>query len=150
MRDVERRLAEYNWPYAQHDPDAQSELMRRIEAKAKQEDVLTYSQLIKGVTFSLPSVNDGRPFMMDPHELSELDRAIIGDFLGSISADTYRRAGVFISAIVVTKNDGTPGLGFTTFMRDLGLLTAQGADAAFAHWVREVQSVYTAYREQGE
>ena len=148
MKDVERRLAEYNWPYAQHDPDARMELTRRIEAAARQGKLLTYSDLIKGVSFCIPNVNAGRSFGMDLHDLSELDRAIIGDFLGCISAGTYRSAGVFVSAIVVTKHDGTPGMGFTKFMRDLGLIPSTSADAAIERWVREVQNVHSLYQKK--
>jgi hypothetical protein len=147
--DVRRRLAEFNWPYAQQDPDAKAELARRIEVAARRQELLTYSELIGGVSFCLPNVNVGRPFEIDPLDWSELHRTIIGDFLGCISAETYERAGIFVSAIVVTKQDGTPGPGFTQFMRDLGVLSAPSEDAATECWVREVQRVYAWYRRQG-
>ncbi len=147
--EVRRRLAEFSWPYAQHDPDARRQLARRIEDRARRQDILTYSDLVRGVTFRLPNVNSGRPFEIDVHEWSELDRAIIGDFLGYISAETYERAGIFGSAIVVTKGDGTPGPGFTKFMRDLGILTGSSETAALECWVREVERVYAWYRQPG-
>lgn len=102
--------------------------------------MIPYSDLVRGVTFHLANVNGGRPFEIV--EWTDLNRAIIGDFLGCISADMYCSTGVFLSAVVVTKDDGTPGLGFTNFMRDLGILSGPSQTAALAGWVREVKKVF--------
>lgn len=140
MNDVKRKLAAYQWAYAVNDPDAKRVLANRILEAARRQKLISYSDLVKGVTFRLSNVNGGRPFEII--DWTDLHRAIIGDFLGSISADSYSRAGVFFSAVVVTKDDGTPGPGFTNFMRELGVLSGSSQTAALECWVREVEKVY--------
>ncbi len=142
MDEVKQRLAEYEWAYGAKDLRARRELADRIIATGRDEKLITYSGLVRGVTFRLPNVNQGRPFEIDVSDWSDLHRAIIGDFLGCISAESYVTAGIFLSAIVVTKDDGTPGPGFTNFMRDLGVLAGSSQTAALECWVREVQKVY--------
>lgn len=145
MDDVKRRLASYQWHYADNDPRAKGPLTDRILETARRQKLITYSDLVSGVTFHLGNVNDGRPF--DMTEWTHLHRAIIGDFLGCISADSYAKAGIFLSAIVVTKDDGTPGLGFTNFMRDLGILSGRSQAAELECWVREVEKVHEVGRK---
>lgn len=142
MDDITRRLASYQWHYADNDPRAKGMLTDRILETARHQRLITYSDLVSGVTFQLRNVNNGRPF--DITEWTDLHRAIIGDFLGSISADSYAKAGIFLSAIVVTKDDGTPGFGFTNFMRDLGILSGRSQVEELGCWVREVKKVHEA------
>jgi len=113
-----------NWPYASRDPHAREEIGNRIAVAARKQELVNYSKLVRGVTFTLPNVEGGRPFQIDVADWTDLHRAIIGDFLGYLSAETYSHAGIFISSIVVTKDDGTPGYGFTEFMREIGVLTS--------------------------
>lgn len=148
-KEVKRRLTEFEWHYADQDPCASRELSRRIAQAGRRQELITYSNLVRGVTFQIPSVNEGRPFEIDPNDWSDLHRAIIGDFLGCISAESYERAGVFASAIVVTKADGIPGPGFANFMHDLGVLSAPSETAALECWVREVEKVHAWYRTSG-
>lgn len=140
MDDVKRRLASYQWPYADSDSRAKGLLTDRILEAARRQKLITYSDLVSGVTFEMRNVNDGRPFAIT--EWTDLHRAIIGDFLGRISADSYVNAGIFLSAVVVTKDDGTPGFGFANFMRELGILSGRSQAAELECWVREVQKVY--------
>jgi len=142
---VNRRLASFQWHYADNDPRAKGLLTDRILETACRQKLITYSDLVSGVTFHLRNVNDGRPFEIT--EWTDLHRAIIGDFLGCISADSYANAGIFLSAVVVTKDDGTPGFGFTNFMRDLGVLSGRSQAAELECWVREVQKVYESCRK---
>lgn len=147
MNQVKRKLADYSWNFANRDPRALKELEKRIINTARRQDVITYSDLVKGITFSLPNVNGGQPFQIEPDDWSDLHRAIIGEFLGCISADSYAKFGIFLSAIVVTKADGTPGQGFVNFMRELEVLTRPGEDAAIEFWVNEVRKVYKFYKQ---
>ena len=78
------------------------EFARRIrDAVREGKRTLTYSELANGVTFHLPNVNDGQPYQIDVHDWKDLDRAIVGDFLGTIVADSYRAGRFFASAIVI-------------------------------------------------
>ncbi len=146
MDQIKKRLATIKWYYTDKDLRARQELADRMAQTARRQDLITYSDLIKGVTFKLPNVNGGQPFQIDPYEWTDLHRQIVGDFLGSISAESYRRDGIFVSAIVVSKADGTPGLGFVNFMRELGILTGPSEVAALEHWVEEVRKVHGRYK----
>ncbi|HYS05514.1 MAG TPA: hypothetical protein VEW47_10015 [Candidatus Dormibacteraeota bacterium] len=143
--EIRRRLAEIEWAYGDQDPRASKVLSSRIQKTARGQGLITYSDLVRGVTFQLPNINEGRSFEIDVNNWSELDRAIIGEFLGYLSAESYERAGIFVSAVVVTKDDGTPGAGFTKFMRDLGVLGAPSDAGALECWVKEVQKVHKWY-----
>ena len=145
MNQVKRRLSKYNWNFAGDDPPALNELEKRIIDTARRKDLITYSDLVNGITFSLPNANRGQPFQIAPDDWTDLNRAIIGDFLGYISARSYAQSGIFLSAIVVTRADGTPGQGFVEFMRELEILTKSGEAASIECWVNEVHKVHEFY-----
>ena len=128
MDDIERKMAEIKWSYAESDPDALAELKRRIEDTGRREDLITYSNLVKGVKFHLPNVNKGQPFQIDIHEWSILDRAILGEFLGYISTLSYRKAQFMASALVVSKTEFKPSDHFFQWMKQLGTLSSRDID----------------------
>jgi len=145
MRTPADRFADYKWVYADKDPDALSQLTERIAQAGRQGRLITYSDLVRGVKFCISTVNGGNPFEIDPHDWSDLDRAIVGDFLGLISCQSYSSAKVFASALVVSKADGTPGPGFGQLMRDLGIVMSPSKDAELECWITEVQNAYRWY-----
>jgi len=49
-----------------------------------------------------------KPRVIDVSDWQELDRAIVGDFLGYISMRSYERAKLCSSALAVSKMDGSP------------------------------------------
>lgn len=63
-----------NWEWPEQDPRAVEELQQRIEETARKRDLITYSDLVRGVTFNIPALNDGDPFEIDTGYWREIDR----------------------------------------------------------------------------
>ena len=77
-----------HWHYI-GDTSATYEISRRLAQRARQEDVITYSDLVRGVVFHLPNVYTGRPFELGIPEWEDLHRAIIGECLAEVSLLTF-------------------------------------------------------------
>ncbi len=65
-------------------------------------------------------------------------RAIIGDCLGHIAADSYRRGKFLASALVYTKESNEPGEGFWGLAETVGLLHTKSKDARLLFWFEHV------------
>jgi hypothetical protein len=116
MDEAGRLLAQMEFTYADADPAACAELARRIAVAGRtEEDFLYYSDLVDGVIFNLPNVASGRPYQI--REWNDLDRAIIGSFLGRIAADSYQLGQFLANALVIGKEANQPGDGFFTLAR---------------------------------
>lgn len=133
------------WSYADRDPVALGELRRRIAATGRRRQLVRYSDLVQGVTFRLPNVGDGAPFQIDVGDWRDLDRALLGDFLGFLSLETYERHGFMASALVVSKADDSPSEGFWALMKLLGLVTNHRTDKATYFWLDQVQRAHDWY-----
>jgi len=125
--EIERKMSEVKWSYADGDPDALANLSRRIEEAGRREDLINYSDLVRGVVFHLTNVNKGEPFQIDIYEWPDLHRAILGEFLGYISMLSYRRAKFMASALAVNKTEFKPSDHFK-WMKDLGILSGRDVD----------------------
>src|SRR5262245_37415560 len=104
------KFGKIRWRYATGDSEALATLEERIAEAGRKRSLITYSYLVREVTFNLPSLR--KPRTIDVADWQELDRALVGDFLGYISMRSYERARLFSSALVVSKMDGSPGEGF--------------------------------------
>lgn len=147
MDEILRRFASWEWSYADRDPQARELLADRIAEVGRRRGLITYSDLVRGVTFRLPNVHSGRPFQIDAFNWTELDRAVIGEFLGHISWESYQQGRILASALVVTKDDGTPGPGFANMVREFGLLRGCDEMAELACWAEEVRKAHLWYGE---
>jgi hypothetical protein len=143
MDDIERRMAEIKWSYAESDPDALAELVKRIEDKGRGEDLINYSDLVRGVTFHLRNVNKGEPFQIDVHDWTDLDRAILGEFLGYISMLSYRKAKFMASALAINRTEFKPSYHFFNWMKDLGMLSGRDVDD---FWQEQVKKAHNWFR----
>ncbi len=123
-------------------------LETRIAARGRAGRTLTYSELVEGVPFDLPNLKES-PRFIDVADWRDLDRSIVGDFLGHISQRSYDKGEFFASAIVVSANDGTPGDGFYQLLKDLGLVASKRDDYAVALWVDHVKKAHAWYRTHG-
>ncbi len=85
MDSVERRLAQFTWPYAEQDLTALAEIARRVADVGCKQELITYRELVSGIDFHLRSVNKGKPVRLGIPEWTDLHRAIIGDFLGRLA-----------------------------------------------------------------
>ena len=145
MDSVVKAFRQIKWHYADRDDRARGELTERIAARARKQRTLTYGELVEGVRFHLANVNDGVPFHIGGAEWTDLDRALLGDFLGYISMESYDAGGFMASAVVVSKSTGEPSEGFRALMRQLGLLRGSNSDAALMLWSAELTKAYEWY-----
>ena len=132
------------WHYANKDPDALREIEERIAAVGHKGLLLTYSDLVRGVRFNLPNLRDGER-TIDVADWQDLDRAIVGDFLGYASMRSYEQGGFFSSALVVSKMDGSPGEGFFSLLKQLGLVSSSKTDKAMYLWADHVAKAHAWY-----
>lgn len=142
MDPVAKRLAEFTWPYADQDASALAEIAKRIARTGRLEDLISYSDLVSGIDFYIPTVNKGEPLRLGVPEWSDLHRAIIGDFLGRICVDTYAAGQFMGSALVVASDTRQPSEGYREFMRQLGVLRRKRDAEFLAHWVPETRRAY--------
>ncbi|NLE58049.1 MAG: hypothetical protein GX616_06800 [Planctomycetes bacterium] len=143
---VARKLAATRWHYPEVDPDALARLQQRIAGAGRRQDLITYSDLVRGVTFYLPNVNDGKPFEIDVSEWRDLDRAIIGEFLGYISMLSFREAGFMASALAVEKAEMKPSVHFFRWMRELGALPDTKEETVLAFWLDQVKKAHAWFK----
>ena len=138
MDEVLTRLEAIEWVYGDHDPVALAELSRRIAAVGRtRQDFLNYSELVDGIAFRLSNVTAGEPYEI--REWTNLDRNIIGSFLGRIVLDSHRRGRFFASALVIGKASNSPGEGFWGLAEDVGLLRSNSEAARLRLWVEHVE-----------
>jgi len=146
MNDLAVKLSTIEWHYADGDSTAKAELARRISAAGRRLQLITYSDLVRGVAFRLPNVRNGAPFQIETDDWTGLDRAILGDFLGAISSDSYREAGFLATALVVNKAEFKPSDQFFKWMEDLGVLPDMREDTVLAFWADQVNKAHNWYR----
>ncbi len=91
-----------------------------------------------GSVFRLANVNGGTPHRIGAWD--ELDRALIGDFLGRLVVDSYREVGFFVSALVVSREERTPGKGFYDLARQVGALKSKDKYVELEFWMKHVNS----------
>jgi len=139
---VLQKLRDIVWRYAPGDPKALKGLEERIAAAGRRRDLITYSDLVRGVTFDLPSLR--KPRVIDVAYWQELDRWIVADFLGYISLRSYERSGFFSSALVVNKLDA-PGDGFYSLLREVGLIPNARSAKALDIWAEHVAKAHAWY-----
>lgn len=142
---IAARFAEIRWSYADRDPQALDEFRRRLAATGRRESLIDYSALVRGVAFHIPTVNGGQPYTIDTQEWQDLDRDLLGDFLGFLSQESYERHGFFSSALAVSKGDGTPSEGFWSLMKQLGLVASGRSMRALEFWSGQVRAAHEWY-----
>jgi hypothetical protein len=137
LEQIDARLAALDWAameWTYEDPRAGHELTRRIAEKGRKQGLIIYSELVRGVEFRLPNVAHGAPYTIDVFEWTGLDRAILGSFLGRISADSYQEGGFLATALVVNKSGYRPSDQFFEWMEKLGVLPDLSDDTVLAFW----------------
>jgi hypothetical protein len=144
MDKILERFGSIKWNYAPRDPAARAELDRRIAEVGRRRGLITYSDLVRGITFNLSNLREPH-HQIDTGDWQDLDRVIVGDFLGYLSMESYERAGFFASALVVSKQDGTPGEGFYNLLKDLGLIASSKTDKAMFLWSDHVDKAHKWY-----
>lgn len=147
MADLKARFSTMSWSYAGQDETAFRELCRRVAEVGRSQDIMTYTDLVTGVTFQLDNVEGGEPFEIDTHEWSDRDRAIVGSFLGRLCAETYHRGRFMGSALVVRRSTGRPTGGFWDLMRDIRTLESTSQTKRDEFWLLQVNLAHDWYRK---
>jgi len=140
-----QRLISRSWPYSDGDPAALREIGRRIAAVGARRDLIHYSKLVAGLELRMTIVGDGVPFELGVPEWSDLDRSILGDFLGRLSLESYQRGGFLASALVTAKGTQEPGEGFWSFVSEMGTFTSTSANRRLMFWSEQVRLAHDWY-----
>lgn len=140
------KMIDNEWKWADQDLNAVIELEKRIAKAGKNKAVLTYSELVKGIEFNLPTINGGKPYKINVHDWSDLDRAIVGDFLGYISTRSYKDHGFMASVLVVNVGEQMPSEMFFRWMQYLELVPDGKPSSRERFWIAELKKAYLWYR----
>lgn len=146
MDNIAKKMMEIEWYFADKDLEALTKLEDSIRRRAEKSQLITYSELVEGVIFKIPTVNNGKPYQIITHDWSNLDRLIIGDFLGYISTRSYIAHGFMASALVVSKSDDQPSDHFFQFMYSIGAISNKKPNTVFEFWIGEVKKAYAWYK----
>lgn len=146
MDPVIAKLNAITWEYADQDLDAIAELRTRIEQAGRKFGLISYTDLVKGIDFHYPNINQGQPLRINVYEWSGLERRIIGDCLGYISRESYLASGFMASALVIARMESKPSDIFFEWMRTLGVLADIKEDTVLAFWVEQVKKAHHWYK----
>lgn len=139
------RFAEIRLAYADRDPNALADLRRRLAEAGRREGLIEYSALVEVIAFHIPTLNSGQPYVIDTHDWQDLDRSLLGDFLGFLSQESYERHGFVASALAVGKGDGAPSEGFWSLMKRLGMVSSGRSAQALEFWSGQVRAAHEWY-----
>jgi hypothetical protein len=117
----------------------------RIADAGRRQSLITYSDLVAGVPMQIPNVAGGAPFELGVPEWLDLHRAIIGEYLFRLAAESFEEAGFFSSAIVVGKVDRMPSDGFRELLLKTGFIGSKAGDAWMKVWLDHVNKAYAFY-----
>jgi hypothetical protein len=145
MDEVLSKLTSMSWPYADRDPTALAELERRLADVGRREDLINYTDLVRGVTFRLANVDDGCPFELGVPEWRDIDRAILGDFLGRLCVDSYRKGRFLVSALAKGRETNEPSEGFWHLVSAAGLMESKNANTRLMFWMEQVRKAHHWY-----
>jgi hypothetical protein len=106
--DLCKKMRAYDFVWADKDPAALSILEARIAEAGRNLQMITYSDLVKGVDFHLANVRNGEVYRIPIHDWSGFDRGMLGEFLGFISTCSYCEHGFMASALVVNRLEYKP------------------------------------------
>ncbi len=129
---------ESNWEYAPHDLVALDMLKSRIAETGKRFGLISYSDLVMGVDFHYPNINNGHSYRITIYDWTGLDRKIIGDCLGYISMESYKQAGFMASALVISRLESKPSDIFFEWMEYLNVLPDTREDTVLRFWSEQV------------
>jgi hypothetical protein len=122
-RRVLESLESHEWPYASNDMSgAVREMAERIARTGRMQVLISYSNLVAGITFRFSNVRNGAPFVIDAHNWEGLHRRIVGDSLGYISYLPYSDYDFMASALVAGLVENRPSEIYFEWMEFLGAL----------------------------
>lgn len=135
-------LEDTQWVYSDQDTQALDKLRSLLQKTARKKTVITYSELVGGITFNIDSINNGQPYQIQTDHWQDLDRVIIGDFLGKLASESYRDYGFMISALSVDASTMSPSMYFFRWAKELGLLKDDSEEGRDIFWNMQLQKAY--------
>ena len=144
--DLCRKMRDVNWKWADKDPEALAVLEGRIEEAGRSLQMITYSDLVKGVDFHLPNVRNGEAYRVPIHDWSGFDRGMVGEFLGYISTRSYCQYGFMASALVVNRLEYKPSDLFFEWMVRLNVLPDTDDGTVLKFWIEQVNKAHNWYK----
>src|SRR5262245_34332030 len=126
--DLCAQMQSIDWIWADKDPNALAILESRIERTGLALQMITYSDLVKGIDFQLSNVRNGEAYRVPIHEWSGFDRGMVGEFLGMISTRSYCQHGFMASALVVNRLEYKPSDLFFNWMVRLNVFPNNNDD----------------------
>jgi hypothetical protein len=147
---IAQKLAEWQWNYAPQDPTAYTKLEKRIAETGRKLSLITYSDLVQGIEFHVPSAYGGHGHYMNitGNGFTGLDRHILGDFLGQISCNSYCKYGFMANALVVNRAEYRPSSIFFDWMEWLNVLPDKKDDTILKFWTEELNKAHNWYKSQ--
>ena len=142
MTTTTDRFRKIAWHYAPGDGAARGEVGRRLARVGRERQLISYSDLVAGVTFRLPNVQGGDPLCLGVPDWTDLHRAIIGDFLGYLSMESWQRGEFLASALAVSKATTEPSEGFRALLKEIDLLPAGGKMELIIFWSEQVRKAH--------
>lgn len=149
MDPLLEKLKSFDWPLPDQDDASYQEIKRRIAAAGKKRQLLTYSQLVQGIEFQIPSINDGHPFRLNVGGWTGLDRHIIGQFLGKLSCESYEEHGFMANALVVDAIENLPSKNFFGWMEYVEAIPDKSETEILRFWADQVRKAHKWYRKYG-
>jgi hypothetical protein len=146
MDDFANKMATVSWSFGDKDSNALAILEKRIADTGRDLKLVTYTDLVKGVDFRLPNINNRNPYQINTYDWSGLDRKIIGDFLGYASYRSYVKHGFMASALVVNRDEYRPSWHFFSWMKDLNVLPDLEESTVLAFWIDQVNKAHNWYK----
>lgn len=152
------------WQYATMDPVACAFLAEKLGESCIRGRPITYAELSRGATFTLPDGNGGSRYVMDISDgkyINSSDQFILDDFLCFLSLQSAKGAGILASANVMDpreKNLVPKGFLATAtllgFRRDVHYPQTVGRGPGFneqmeqaAFWVKEQKKAYAWFKQ---
>lgn len=135
--------------YARFDEMACRDLLFRFETAARRGLLVTYMQLVRGVTFNIPD-EEGRSLhkmKIDVYNITAKDEDVILDFAFYLGAASYRDSKALLNALLVTtRAKPKPPSRFYAWAKKIGQRERGGsADEDRAYWQSAVDAVHARY-----
>jgi hypothetical protein len=144
--DTCHKMRAINWKWADKDPQALAALEEKIAAAGRNLQMITYSDLVKGVEFHLPNVRNGEAYRIPIHNWSGFDRGMLGEFLGYISMRSYCAHGFMASSLAVSRQEYKPSDLFFEWMVRLNVLPNTNEETVLKFWIEQVNKAHNWYK----
>jgi len=132
-------LEKQNYPFAKDNASAITKFKNKIQIAAQSGGMLTYSQLVNGVTFTI----NEQDRVIDTLTWQNIDRRVVGDLLAYITLEWYKELEIVPTMIIVEQKDGTPSQISQNWLRDMEAYRGQFLD----FWISEVSKTHTHFKK---